>query len=112
MGMHSERRLARFLLDFLKSSLVGLDNSVWEFDSCLEKRCLDNRKGTQQPAGADKGRLKGQILHPSAVKIYCRSFCEVAYTILAKHFFYCKRISIEIWLGVGLHARCPVNKNL
>jgi len=65
MGMYSERRLVRFLLDILKSSLVGLDNSAWKFDRCLErlidKRCLDNRKGTQQHAGADKGRLKGQI---------------------------------------------------
>jgi len=78
MGMYSERRLVRFLLDIFKSSLVGLDNSAWEFNWCLErlldKRCLDNRKGTQQHAGADKGRLKGQILHPSAVKINCKSF--------------------------------------
>jgi len=66
MGMYSERRPVRFLLDILKSSLVGLDNSAWEFDRYLErlldKRCLDNRKGIQQHAGADKGRLKGQIL--------------------------------------------------
>jgi len=32
MGMYSERLLVRFLLDILKSSLVGLDNSAWEFD--------------------------------------------------------------------------------
>jgi len=81
MDMYSERSLVRFLLDILKSSLVGLDNSAWEFDLCwerlLDKRCLDNRKDTQQHAGADKGRLKGYILHPSAVKINCKSFCEI-----------------------------------
>jgi len=27
--MHSERLLVRFLLDILKSSLVGLENSAW-----------------------------------------------------------------------------------
>jgi len=32
MGMYSERLLVRFLLDILKSSLVGLDNSAWEID--------------------------------------------------------------------------------
>jgi len=83
MGVYSERRLVRFLLDILKSSLVGLDNSAREFDWCLErlldKRCLDNRKGTQQHAGADKGKLERQILHPSAVKINCKSFFEVVY---------------------------------
>jgi len=76
MGMYSERRLVRFYFDILKSSLVGLDNSAWEFDWCLErlsdKQCLDNRKGTQKHAGADKQRLKGYILHPSAVKINCK----------------------------------------
>jgi len=30
--MYSERRLVRFLLDILKSPLVSLDNSAWEFD--------------------------------------------------------------------------------
>jgi len=30
--MCSERLLIRFVLDILKSSLVGLDNSAWEFD--------------------------------------------------------------------------------
>jgi len=81
MGMYSERLLVRFILDTLKSSLVGLDNSAWEFDWCwervLDKRCLDNQKGTQQHAGADKGRLKGYILHSSAVKINCKSFCAL-----------------------------------
>jgi len=78
MGMYSERLLVRFLLDILKSSLVGVDNSAWEFDWCwerlLDKRCLDNRKGrpTQQHAGAGKGRLIGYIIHPLAVKIYCK----------------------------------------
>jgi len=109
--------LVRFLLDNLKSSLVGLDNSAWEFDWCLgkllDKQCLDNLKGTQQHAEADKGRLKGQILHPSAVKINCKSFFQVAYANCDETFFaHCKRISIEIWLGVGLHARCPAAKNL
>ena len=32
MGMYSERLLVRFLLDMVKFSLVGLDNSAWEFD--------------------------------------------------------------------------------
>jgi len=32
MSMYSERLLVRFLLDILKFSLVGLDNSAWEFD--------------------------------------------------------------------------------
>ena len=54
MGMYSERRLVRFLLDILKSSQVGLDKSAWELDWCLErlldKRCLDNRKfGQSKP---------------------------------------------------------------
>jgi len=43
----------------------------------LDKRCLDNQKGTQQHAGADKWKLKGYILHSSAVKISCKSFCEL-----------------------------------
>jgi len=30
--MYSEIFLVRFLLDILKSYLVGLDNSAWEFD--------------------------------------------------------------------------------
>jgi len=42
---------------------------------------------TQQHARADKGTLKGQILHPSAVKINCKSFCEVAYANFAQIFF-------------------------
>jgi len=32
MCMYSEIFLVRFLLDILKSYLVGLDNSAWEFD--------------------------------------------------------------------------------
>jgi len=91
MGMYSERRLVRFLLDILKSSQVGLDKSAWELDWCLErlldKRCLDNRKGTQQHARADKRRLKGQILHPSAVKINSKSVFEVAYANFGQTFF-------------------------
>jgi len=78
-------------LDILKSSLDGLDTSAWEVDSCwerlLEKRCLDNRKGSQQHAGADEGRLKGYIFHPSAVKINCESLCEVAYANFGQTFF-------------------------
>jgi len=57
MDMHSERLLVRFLLDTLKSSLVPLDNSAWEFDwrweSVLDQRCLDNQKGTQKYVGDD-----------------------------------------------------------
>ena len=45
MDVYSKRLLVRFLLDILKFSLVGLDNSAWEFDWCweriLDKRCLD-----------------------------------------------------------------------
>jgi len=48
---------------------------------------LDNLKGTQQHAGADKGRLKGQILHPSAVKTNCKSFFEVACANSGQTFF-------------------------
>jgi len=78
-------------LDILKSSLVGLDNSAWEFGWCwerlLDKRYFDNRKGTQQHAGADKGILKGYILHPSAVKINSKSFCDVGYANFGPTFF-------------------------
>jgi len=91
MSMYSERRLVRFLLDILKSSPVGSDNSAWEFDWCWErlwdKRYLVDRKGTQQHAGADNRRLKGYIIHPSAVKIDCESFCEVAYDNFGQTFF-------------------------
>jgi len=48
---------------------------------------LDNQKGTQQLAGTDKGRLKGQILDPSAVKKNCKSFFEVAYANFGQTFF-------------------------
>jgi len=91
MGMYSERLLVRFLLDISKSSLVGLDNSAWEFvrfwERLLDKRCLVKRKGTQQHAGANKGRLKGHIICPSAVKINCKSFSEVAYANFGQTFF-------------------------
>jgi len=90
MGMCSERLRVRFLLDNLKYSLVVLDNSAWEFHWCserlIDKRCLDNRKGTQQHAGVDKGRLKGYILHSSVVKINCKSFCEVGYANFGQTF--------------------------
>ena len=90
MGMYSERLLVRFLLNILKSSLVALDNSAWEFDWCwekvLDKRCLDNRNSTHQHAVPDKGRLKGYILHPSAVKINCKSFCEAGYANFGQTF--------------------------
>jgi len=113
--MYSERLLVLFLWDILTSSLVGLDNPAWEFDWCwervLDKRCLDNRKGTQQHAGADNGRLKGYTLHPSAVKINCKSFCEVDCANFSPNIFcYCKRISMEIWLGVRMHAWCVVDR--
>jgi len=65
---------------------------------------LGNLKGTQENAGADKGRFKGYILHPSAVKVNCKSFCEVDYANFGQW------RSTEIWLGVGLHASCPVAK--
>jgi len=72
------RKISGFLFDILKSSLIGLDNSAWKFDWCwesvLDKRCSDNRKGTQQLARADKGRLIGYIIQPLAVKIDCKSF--------------------------------------
>jgi len=91
MVIYSERLLVRFLLDILKSSLVGLDNSALDFDwyweMLLDKRCLGNRKSTQQRAGADKGRLKGYIIHPSAVKINCKSSCEAAYANFDQTFF-------------------------
>jgi len=32
MGMYSQRLLVRFLLNILKSSLVGLEHFSWEFD--------------------------------------------------------------------------------
>ena len=31
--MYGERRLVRVHLDILKSSLIDLDNSAWEFDA-------------------------------------------------------------------------------
>jgi len=69
MGMYSERLLVRFLLDTLKSSLVALDNSAWEFywwwERVLDKRCLDNRKGTLQHTGAGKGRK--DTIHPPPI---------------------------------------------
>jgi len=37
MGIYLERVLVHFLLDTLKSSLVGFDNSAWEFDSDVGK---------------------------------------------------------------------------
>jgi len=33
-----------------------------------------------QYAGVNKGRLKEYVVHASAVKINCKSFCEVGYT--------------------------------
>jgi len=89
--MYSERLLVRFLLDILKSFLVGLDNSAWEIDwyweRLIDTQYLDTWKSTQQRAGADKGRLKGYIIHPSAVKINYKSFCEVAYANFGQTFF-------------------------
>jgi len=66
---------------------IILLGSLIYWERLLDKRCLDNRKGTQQQAGADKGRLKGYIIHPSAVKINCKSFCEVAYANFGQTFF-------------------------
>jgi len=53
-------------------------------------------------AGTNKGSLKGYILHPP-------SFCEVGYANFRPNVFAAgQRISTEILVGVGLHARCPV----
>jgi len=75
----------------MKSSRAGLDNFAQEFDwywgRLLDQRCLDNQIGAQRHAGADKGRFKGYIIHPSAVKIICKSFCEVAYANFGQTFF-------------------------
>jgi len=48
---------------------------------------LGSLKGTQEHAGADKGRFKGYILHPSAVKVNCKSFCEVGCANFGQLFF-------------------------
>jgi len=48
---------------------------------------LGNLKGTQEYSGADKGRFKGYILHPSAVKMNRKSFCEVGYANFGQTFF-------------------------
>jgi len=56
-------------------------------------------------------RLKKYNLHPSALKINCKSFCEVGYANFGQMFFATKRISMEIWLKVGWPA-CPVAKDL
>ena len=53
----------------------------------LDKRYVDNRKGTQQHPGADKGKLKGYILHPSAVKINCSLNHFVNYVNFGQAFF-------------------------
>jgi len=53
----------------------------------LDKLYLDNRKGTQQHEGADKGRLEGYILHPSAVKINCSLNHFVNYVDFGQTFF-------------------------
>jgi len=47
-------------------------------------------------AGASKGRLKGYILHPPTV--------EIDKNHLPNVFAAGKRISMEILVGVGLHA--------
>jgi len=38
-----------------------------------------------------------------------KSFCEIGYANYRLHIFAAgKRISVEILVGLGLHARCPV----
>ena len=47
--------------------------------------------------------------YPSAAKINCKSFCKVGYANFGQTFFATsKRISMEILVGVGLHAWCPL----
>jgi len=53
----------------------------------IRQTMFGQSKGYQQHAGADKGRLKGYIIHPSAVKINRKSFCEVAYANFGQTFF-------------------------
>ena len=57
-------------------------------------------------AGANEGRLKGYIVHPPTVKIdFVKILCEVGCANFRPNAFAAaKRISIEIWVGVGLHA--------
>ena len=60
------------------------------FGKAIRQTMLGQSKGyptAQQHAGADKGRLKKQILHPSAVKINCKSFLQVAYANVGQKFF-------------------------
>jgi len=63
------------------------NDSDTSLERVLDKRCLGNRKGTQQHAEADKGRLKGYVLHPSAVKTNCKSLCEAGYANFSQTFF-------------------------
>jgi len=56
---------------------------------------------------------QGEIerMHPPSTnsKNRLKSFCEVAYTNYRLNVFAAgKRISVEILVGLGLHARCPV----
>ena len=54
-------------------------------------------------------RLKGYNLHPPIVKIALKSFCEVGYANFRPNVFGAgKRISIELVVGVELHAWYPV----
>ena len=53
----------------------------------LDKWYFNNRKGTQQHAAADKGRLKGYILHPSAANINCSLNHFVNYVNFDQTFF-------------------------
>jgi len=59
-------------------------------------------------AEAYKRRLKGYVFHPPAIKIDL-NHCEVNYATSRPNFFANgNRISIEILVGVGLHALCSV----
>jgi len=89
MFMYSERLLARFLLDILKS-LVGLDillGTLIHVGKGIRQSIFGQSKGTQQHARADKGRLKGYILHPSVVKINCSLNHFVYYVNYEQTFF-------------------------
>jgi len=89
MGMYWERRLVRFPLDILKSSLVGLDSSAWRFDWCLERLTNDVWAIERLPNSMQvltRGDWKDRS-HPSAVKINRKSFFEVAYANFGQTFF-------------------------
>jgi len=52
----------------------------------IRQTMLGQSKRYTAACRAGKGRLKGYILDASAVKINCKSFCEVAYTNFGQTF--------------------------